>query len=580
MATARTDPRWLFGPATDLVFGCGLAYGVLFLLQVFAGPQMRQVFPLEYQPLLAVMLGMPHYGATLVRVYERREERRKYALFAVHATLLLAVWFLVGLRVAAIGSLLVTIYFTWSPWHYSGQNYGIALMFLRRRGVAVTPAVKRLIYASFLLSYALIVLTLHGADPSASYAPGSYTGTAYRFLSLGIPGGVADALFAGCGVAYLATLGAAGLLLLQRASPRALGPTAALMGTQALWFGAPALARQWGWLNGVDPFEPSQQAYSFIWIAVGHFIQYLWITSYYAVAADPRGRSASAAPHLRFLGKALLAGVAVWVVPQLLFAPERLGRVPFDFGLGILVASVVNIHHFILDGAIWKLRDGPIARVLLRSEPEERAYLPIGERGKRAWIGAAAWVVGALVVITGFATELETLAYRRAQLRGDLAGSRAAAERLRLLGRESPRQHMALAKLSLQAGSGEQARAWLERGVEFYPTAEGWKALGSVHGTQGHPKLALTAYREALELDPDDWQALYGAGINLMRLGRPEEAREVLERAAAEAPERREITRLLERATARNARRDGTAPAPQADPAPAPSPPSKEEAPK
>jgi hypothetical protein len=256
MATARRDPRWLFGPVTDLLFGCGLAYSVLFLLQVFAGPRMREVFPLEYQPLLAVMLGMPHYGATLVRVYERREERRKYALFAVHTTIFLAAVFLVGLRVAAVGSVLVTIYFTWSPWHYSGQNYGIALMFLRRRGVSVTPAAKRLIYASFLLSFALIVLTLHGVDPTASYAPGSSAGTRYRFLPLGIPVGVANGLFAVCGVAYLASVAAAGLLLLRGASLRALGPAAAIVGTQALWFGAPALARQWGVLAGVDPSRP------------------------------------------------------------------------------------------------------------------------------------------------------------------------------------------------------------------------------------------------------------------------------------------------------------------------------------
>ena len=33
----------------------------------------------------------------------------------------------------------------------------------------------------------------------------------------------------------------------------------------------------------------------------------------------------------------------------------------------LLVASVVNLHHFVLDGAIWKLRDGRVARVLLRT---------------------------------------------------------------------------------------------------------------------------------------------------------------------------------------------------------------------
>ena len=163
-------------------------------------------------------------------------------------------------------------------------------------------------------------------------------------------------------------------------------------------------------------------------------------------------------------------------------------------------------------------------------------------------------------MVAVFAAELETLAYRSAQGRGDLAGSRAIVERLRWLGRESPRQHMALARLSLRAGDEAQARASLERGVALYPTPEGWKALGGLHASKGRPKLALAAYEEALELDPADGQALYGAGASLLRLGRPEEARKLLERASASAPERREIARLLERARARSAEGAGATP--------------------
>jgi hypothetical protein len=56
---------------------------------------------------------------------------------------------------------------------------------------------------------------------------------------------------------------------------------------------------------------------------------------------------------------------AVWVVPVVLFAPEALGTFSFDAGLAMLVGSAANIHHFILDGVIWKLRSRPVARVLL-----------------------------------------------------------------------------------------------------------------------------------------------------------------------------------------------------------------------
>ena len=43
----------------------------------------------------------------------------------------------------ALGTFLVTLYLTWSPWHYTGQNYGLAVMFLRRSGVEVDARTKR-----------------------------------------------------------------------------------------------------------------------------------------------------------------------------------------------------------------------------------------------------------------------------------------------------------------------------------------------------------------------------------------------------------------------------------------------------
>ena len=62
----------------------------------------------------------------------------------------------------------------------------------------------------------------------------------------------------------------------------------------------------------------------------------------------------------------MLAGAAIWTAPVLLLAPGVFGRVPYDLGLSALVAAAVNLHHFVLDGAIWKLRDGRVARIPLR----------------------------------------------------------------------------------------------------------------------------------------------------------------------------------------------------------------------
>lgn len=102
MTTAQ--PRriaWLFGPWPDLLFGCGLLYAVVFGIFLVAGPELRSAQPSLLFPLLILALGVPHYGATLLRVYERRRDRRAYVGFSVWATLVVLALFLAGLRLPA-----------------------------------------------------------------------------------------------------------------------------------------------------------------------------------------------------------------------------------------------------------------------------------------------------------------------------------------------------------------------------------------------------------------------------------------------------------------------------------------------
>ena len=55
-----------------------------------------------------------------------------------------------------------TLYLTWSPWHYSGQNYGILLMFARRAGAQPSTLQRRALYTAFLLSY-MVAAPIFGA---------------------------------------------------------------------------------------------------------------------------------------------------------------------------------------------------------------------------------------------------------------------------------------------------------------------------------------------------------------------------------------------------------------------------------
>ncbi len=552
-SAAPPSRRWIFGPAPDLVLGCGVGY--VLLAAAAAVAPFEPLALLTFGVLATYVVGMPHYGATLLRVYERSEDRRRYVIFAGWATL--AVWlaFAAGIYSAFIGSVLLTVYLTWSPWHYTGQNYGIAVMFLRRRGVDLEARTKRLLYASFLLSYGLALLALHSTSSAGNTGP-EIVGQAYRFMSLGIPAAAFGLLFPAVLAAYAGTLAASAWLLLRRASASSLGPAAALVALQALWFVVPSVAL---WGTGHSP-ATTVIFFFFIWVAIGHSVQYLWITTYYAAASEP------ASGRLRYLVKALAAGAAIWTVPALIFAPALLGDVPYRIGLYMLVASAVNIHHFILDGAIWKLR-GRVAKVLLGAAPADAAE---GPPSGRPWLRRAVWAVcTASVAIALLGESLYHLAWLPAVKAAD--GPRAAAiERaMRWLGRDDPAFYdrrgaeavgrddlagaarhyeeslalyptpeawLGLADVRARQGDSYAAIRSVEESLAIEESADAWAALGQLRRRDGDQEGALAAWEAALRLDPDQVVALHGAGRHWLEQGRARRARRLLQRAAQIAP--------------------------------------------
>jgi hypothetical protein len=402
---------WLSGPASDLLLGCGGLFSIAFVVFALAGKEFFASLPPAVPALLVYLIGMPHYGATLVRVYDHRDDRRAYWRFSVAATVAIAALFLIGLRVPLLASALFTLYLTWSPWHYAGQNYGIAMMFVRRRGVPLPEYAKRALRLSFVLSFLLVLVLLHLEDKGVAI---------YRdvhLLPLGIPTAWATPVFAVVLAGYLGALLVFAFAALRAAGPRDLAPTLAIVGTQILWHSLPIAISGFGLHTDLVPLAREQRAAFFTWIAAGHGVQYLWITSYYARSADDWHGP------LRYYAKALAAGTAIWTLPCLLLAPGLLG-IPSFSGFFLLLASVVNLHHFLLDGAIWKLRSARIARVLIASDVT-------AESETRGRLRALVWgLAGAGAIAAAVVFWTENVALPAAVRAGD---PRAAVRRLDLL---------------------------------------------------------------------------------------------------------------------------------------------------
>src|SRR6267154_3417254 len=360
---------WIYRPWLDLVVGCGAWSVPLLLLAYFSPVESTRGWSIGLYGL-ALFFNYPHYMATIYRAYHTQADFNRYRIFTVHITVLVALTVVVSHLWFSALPWIFTLYLSASPWHYSGQNYGLFMMFTRRGGAQPTAAVRRALYAAFILSYLILLLNFH-TGPSADPL----------FVSLNVP----QALTSKAQPVLLLAFSVCSCFGLYRLAAqiglRKMTPSLTLFSTQCAWFLAPSL------LASLLRLEIPLSRYSSGVLAVMHSAQYLWITSYYArreAAATP-GRSWRPLTYFTIL---IVGGIALFIpgpwLSSLVFH--------FDFTRSFLLfTALVNIHHFILDGAIWKLRDKRIAGLLVNSRAE------IAERGREAGSSAMAafrWLAG------------------------------------------------------------------------------------------------------------------------------------------------------------------------------------------
>lgn len=368
---AAPSRLWIAHPWVDLVVGCGgWSLPLLALSYALSGDNAREWSGVFYA--LALVANYPHYMATVYRAYGATDRRahRLYTVYLTAALVALGAAAHVDLRLLPV---LFTAYVMWSPWHYSGQNYGLLLMFVRRAGLSMTPGQARRLKLAFAASFVMLLAAFNegpSADPTV--------------LSLGLPAVITRAIGWTAAAAFLA-LGLPALSpVVAGAGIRAAAPLLLLV-TQALWFVVPiGLA----WATGV---ATPQTRYSSGILAVMHSAQYLWVTQYFARRDEGVSWRTWA-----YWAAVVLGGMALFLpVPWL---TSYLGRVDFTASV-LIVTGVVNLHHFMIDGVVWKLRDPRVGRALT-AEVEASAGAA-GRVPERRWRPAV--IAGVAVVLVALA---------------------------------------------------------------------------------------------------------------------------------------------------------------------------------
>jgi hypothetical protein len=292
-------------------------------------------------------------------------------------------------------------------------------------------------------------------------------------------------------------------------------------------------------LDMTDAWSARSLVFAAIWFSAVHSAQYLWVTFHYAK------RSGASVRLREFLVKTTLVGNAAIVIPGILFAPMLLGSsLIWEEGLSTLTFAVINLHHFMLDGAVWKLRDGKVARALLgggEDQPRRSVIAPVS-RWRRP--STALWAVCALCL----AVEFADLARHQAQQWGAHRITTVMFDALAWAGREHPIEHVRFGRALLKHGDYEAARIEFEKSLQARPSVGAWGGKGRALEGERDFSQAAEAYERGLMVDPSDTALLRSAAAVRSALGNYERAVELLTRALALEPDNRRNRRMLESA--------------------------------
>jgi len=525
-AAPQPSAPWIYSPWLDLLVGCGAWSAPLLAVAMLMAPSHTHAWVVAFYAL-ALVFNYPHFMATIYRAYHTRENFEKYKFFTLHITLLLALTVILMHASPRLFPWVFTLYICWSPWHYSGQNYGLLMMFARRSGAEVTPMERRWLRAAFIASYLMLL---------ASFETGGSNDP--LILSLGLPAKFTFTLRLALGAAFAVFTWLGFQRMVRKHGIREMIAPITLAITQFLWFVLPTL------LELRSAYQIPQTRYSSGILAVLHSTQYIWITSYYQRReARASGQSNWRMP-IYFL--TLLAGGIALFIP----GPWLVSYIfHFDFTTSFLIfMAVVNIHHFILDGRLWKLRDTRVASLLVdrgaKSAPVAQTQ-PVAKKASRKK-AAVKKQSGRSIIAPAFAISAAVLLFLWGgmdQVHFALSNNDADLSSLRRAADMNPYDSALKARIAIaeaKAGNRDEALTALEQAVTLNPENIGLQqAYARALIEAGRYDDAYALYQKTLQTFPRNIDSLVNFGLLAVRLGNPDQAIDSWQKAVDVNPNER-----------------------------------------
>jgi hypothetical protein len=282
---------------------------------------------------LSLLVLGPHYAATYRRAYSSMEILRAHPVVTLVVPIVLVAGAVLAVRSPlGFGPFYFLAYVAWSGYHYSGQSLGLAMLFPLRQKARLDLREKRLIGLPLYVSWLVSLVGLVGAGATARNP--AYGIVRDTFAPLQLPTwALALAL-----LPLLASFGGVAIVARER-SRRGQPLPRAVYGVilaQVIWFG-------WGVFH---PF------FNVVLVPVFHSLQYLALTGWhYTKGEKKRGLLAFAA----YFVSVFIIGL---VINPGLLAIFSTGRGSPEGPIVVAaIISAINLHHFLMDGRIWRMRE-------------------------------------------------------------------------------------------------------------------------------------------------------------------------------------------------------------------------------
>lgn len=305
--------------------------------------------------MLTWVVNHPHFSATSHRLYRNRASMSQFPVTALGVPVLLVGLLTLALMLPQqVGAWFVKMFLVWSPYHFAAQTLGVTLLYARRAGFEITPRLRR--------AFSLFIF--------GTYLGPTLAGEGYRdgavYFGLTLPKfGLPPDLF----LLYKALVILAGIICALLLMREALRQKKRL----PLLLVVPALA-QYGWfmeggaLHGFIEFVPAYHSLQYLLIA--------WAINLKERADEgrvPRAPLAAGLESARWLGLNIAGGVFLFAL-----LPWLAGKAfsTNAYAAAGMTMAAVQIHHFFVDGVIWKLRNPRVSQPLMTSLPELTGKVP------------------------------------------------------------------------------------------------------------------------------------------------------------------------------------------------------------